>query len=92
MRSKYCIREPLLRNVTPNEGKCHYHNSFSVEFIKKKLNQWGKRLCCCCGGGKTAPWHCTPSVLVKEVVLDIVWVKHWEYKSSITFKLLSLQM
>ena len=44
-----------MRNVTPNEGKCHYHNSFSVEFIKKKLNQWGKRLCCCCGGGKTAP-------------------------------------
>jgi hypothetical protein len=23
---------------------------------------------------------------------DKVWVKHWEYKSSITFKLLSLQM
>ena len=37
-------------------------------------------------------WSYTPSVLVKEVVLDIIWVKHWEYKSSITFKLLSLQM
>ena len=34
----------------------------------------------------------TPSVLVKEVVLDKIWIKHWEYKSSITFKLLSLQM
>jgi hypothetical protein len=34
----------------------------------------------------------TPSVLVKDVILDNVWVKHWEYKSSITFKLLSLQM
>ena len=33
-----------------------------------------------------------PSVLVKEVVLDKVLVKYWEYKSSITFKLLSLQM
>ena len=50
MRSKYCMREPLLRNVTPNEGKCHYHNSFSVEFIKKTqsvgektmLLWWGK--------------------------------------------------
>ena len=28
----------------------------------------------------------------KEVVLDMFWVKHWEYKSSIIFKLLSLQM
>ena len=45
------MREPLLRNVTPNEGKCHYHNSFSVEFIKKTqsvgektmlLLWWGK--------------------------------------------------
>ena len=34
----------------------------------------------------------TPSVLVKEVVLDKIWVKHWEYKLSRTFKLLSLQM
>ena len=32
----------------------------------------------------------TPSVLVKEIVLDKIWVKYWEYKSSITFKLLSL--
>jgi hypothetical protein len=23
----------------------------------------------------------TPSMLVKEVVLDKVWIKHWEYKS-----------
>ena len=29
---------------------------------------------------------------LKKIVLDKVWVKHWEYKSSITFKLLSLQM
>ena len=58
MRSKYCIREPLLRNVTPNEGKCHYHNSFSVEFIKQNSISGGKDCCCCCGGGKTAPWHC----------------------------------
>jgi hypothetical protein len=27
-----------------------------------------------------------------EVVLDNVWIKHWEYKSSITFKLLMLQI
>jgi hypothetical protein len=35
---------------------------------------------------------CTPSVSDLEVVLDKVCVKHWEYKSSITFKLLSLQI
>jgi len=35
---------------------------------------------------------CTPSILNLEVVLDKVWVKHWKHKSSITFKLLSLQM
>jgi hypothetical protein len=23
----------------------------------------------------------TPSGLVNEVVLDMIWVKHWEYKS-----------
>jgi hypothetical protein len=34
----------------------------------------------------------TPSVSDLEVVLNEVWVKHWEDKSSITFKLLSLQM
>jgi hypothetical protein len=34
----------------------------------------------------------TPSGLVKEDVLDEIWVKHWEYKSWITFKLLSLEM
>jgi hypothetical protein len=34
----------------------------------------------------------TPSGLVKEYVLDKIWVKHWEYKSWITFKLLSLEM
>jgi hypothetical protein len=34
----------------------------------------------------------TPSVSNLEVVLDKVWIKYWEYKSSITFKLLSLQM
>jgi hypothetical protein len=33
-----------------------------------------------------------PSGLVNEVVLDMIWVKHWEYKSLITFKLLSLEM
>jgi hypothetical protein len=32
----------------------------------------------------------TPSVSDLDVVLDKVCVKHWEYKSSITFKLLSL--
>jgi hypothetical protein len=35
---------------------------------------------------------CTPSVSDLKVILDKVWVKHWKYKSSITFKLLSLQM
>jgi hypothetical protein len=34
----------------------------------------------------------TPSGLVKEDVLDKIWVKHWEYKSWITSKLLSLEM
>jgi hypothetical protein len=34
----------------------------------------------------------TPSGLVNEVVLDMIWVKHWEYKSWITFKLLDLDM
>jgi hypothetical protein len=34
----------------------------------------------------------TPSVSDLEVVLDKVMVKHWEYKSSIIFKWLSLQM
>jgi hypothetical protein len=34
----------------------------------------------------------TPSGLVNEVVLDMIWVKHWEYKSWITFKSLSLEM
>jgi hypothetical protein len=36
--------------------------------------------------------ECTPSVSDLEVILDKVWMKHWEYKSSITFKLLILQM
>jgi hypothetical protein len=36
--------------------------------------------------------NCTPSGLVNEVVLDMIWVKHWEYKSLITFKSLSLEM
>jgi hypothetical protein len=30
--------------------------------------------------------------LVKEVILDKILVKHWEYKWWITFKSLSLQM
>jgi hypothetical protein len=34
----------------------------------------------------------TPSVSDLEIVLDKIWVKHWGYKSLITFKLLSLQM
>jgi hypothetical protein len=34
----------------------------------------------------------TPSGLVNEVVLDMIWVKHWEYKSWITCKSLSLEM
>jgi hypothetical protein len=45
-------------------------------------------------GGKIA-WYKidhTPSGLVKEDVLDKIWVKHWKYKSWITFKLLSLEM
>jgi hypothetical protein len=33
-----------------------------------------------------------PSDSLLEVVLDKIWVKHWEYKSWITFKLLSLKM
>jgi hypothetical protein len=37
-------------------------------------------------------YDCTPSGLVNEVVLDMIWVKHWEYKSWITFKSLSLEM
>jgi hypothetical protein len=36
--------------------------------------------------------NATPSVLQIEDVLDKVWVKHWEYKSLITFKLLSFKM
>jgi hypothetical protein len=34
----------------------------------------------------------TPSGLVNEIVLDKIWVKHLEYKSGITFNLLSLEM
>jgi hypothetical protein len=34
----------------------------------------------------------TPSGSLLEVVLDKVWIKHWEYKSWITFKPLSLKM
>jgi hypothetical protein len=34
----------------------------------------------------------TLSSSLLEVVLDKVWVKHWEYKSWITFKSLSLKM
>jgi hypothetical protein len=30
--------------------------------------------------------------LVNEVVLDMIRVKHWKYKSWITFKSLSLEM
>jgi hypothetical protein len=30
-------------------------------------------------------YTCTPSDLVKEVILDKVWVKYWEYRSWITF-------
>ena len=42
-------------------------------------------------GGAGFEQH-TPSVLVKEVVLDKILVKHWEYKSSITFKFFSLKI
>ena len=34
----------------------------------------------------------TPSILVKGVVWDKIWVKPWKYKSWITLKLLSLKM
>ena len=34
----------------------------------------------------------TPSILEKNVVLDKVWVKHWEYKSWITLKLLRFKI
>jgi hypothetical protein len=34
----------------------------------------------------------TPSDSLLEVVLDKVWVKHWKYKSWITFKSVSLEM
>ena len=34
----------------------------------------------------------TPSILEKNVVLDKVWVKHWKYKSRITFKFLSFKI
>jgi hypothetical protein len=40
----------------------------------------------------TRTFTITPSRLVKEVVLDKVWIKHWEYKSWITFKLFSLKI
>jgi hypothetical protein len=33
----------------------------------------------------------TPSGALLEVVLDNIWVKHWEYKSWIAFKSLSLR-
>jgi hypothetical protein len=36
--------------------------------------------------------HHIPSGLVNKAVLDKVWVKHCEYKSWLTFKLLSLEM
>jgi hypothetical protein len=42
--------------------------------------------------GSFALSTCPPFVSDLEVVLDKFGVKHWEYKSSITFKLLSLQM
>jgi hypothetical protein len=29
---------------------------------------------------KYVNWCCTPSGLVNEVVLDMIWVKHWEYE------------
>jgi hypothetical protein len=51
-----------------------------------------------CEGGRQQNWTMqnllihTPSGLVKEDVLDKIWVKHWEYKSWITFNLLSLEM
>jgi len=32
------------------------------------------------------------SILEKKVVLDKVWVKHWKYKSLITFKVLSFKI
>ena len=34
----------------------------------------------------------TPSILEKNVILDKFWVKHWEHKSWITFKLLSFKI
>ena len=34
----------------------------------------------------------TPSILEKNVILDKIWVKHWEHKSWIIFKLLSFKI
>jgi hypothetical protein len=45
-----------------------------------------------CEGRIIVPISYTPSIPINQVILDKISVKHWEYLSWITFKLLSLKM